>query len=332
MPVVAPAALKPYSWTSSTLPSTKNWGAVGWGGDSKWAVLAINTTTGGGAYTTDNGTTWSSTNLPTSAQWNVIATDPTNAIMVACNATLNATTFLRSTDGGATWSNVTVSSAGTNASYEGIGFGGGTFVAVGGGSGSSTAIYSTDGGLTWTKSTLPATRRWAAATYDGTRWIAVGCTTSGGGNTVSAISTDGGATWSSGGSMSSLVWQSVTSSSAVIVAGASGSTTTNYSTDGGASWSVGSNPAGNQIYGNLYANGTFLMVSQGSSTSAFSYDGVNWSTIAMPSSQAWIRLAFSGGGAMSASWNGNNTIAAFLSFRSPAPATIVTSVNRAATF
>lgn len=331
MPIVAPAALRVTNWTSRTLPATRNWKALGWATGTNWAVLSDSNTTG--AYTTNNGQSWS-TNTITSGVWNAIATDPGSAIMVACNNTTNTTTFLRSTDNGVTWGTVAVPAAGANIAYPFVAFGGGNFVSVGGNGSvnNNRAIYSSDGGATWGTAALSDTQNWQCVAYDSVnaKFIAISSRHGGNSNSTS-VSSDGGATWSAGGTVTAIAgWVGVASANGTTVATTS-STTWSYSTDGGASWSSLTGPFG--AYGVTYGGGVWVAVNTTGTSSAWSYDGTSWTTgLTLPSSKTWIRIASSGANFLTASFGGNDTVAAMLSLTSAKPSPIIQSVNRAAVF
>lgn len=325
MPLIAPAALRPTGWVSRTLPVQQNWYTPGWGGPGKWAALG---STGTGAYTTNNGATWSTATVPTSSQWNGISTDPDNLVMVACNAGASVTKFIRSTDGGATWSNTTVPSIGA-LGYSRMAFGGGAFVAVGGNANTTQGIYSTDGGLTWGTSTLPASINWQAVCYDGTRFIAVGASSN-----VAALSTDGGATWSSGGNLPATAnWVSIAAGNGTIVAArdAAGGSATAYSTDGGATWSAGALPFSG-CYAIYFHAGVFLAVAVSGTGSAWSYNATSWTSLTLTASKTWVMAAPGDGAFMTVSWSANDTVAAIMPLRTARPVTTVQAITRAAVF
>lgn len=331
MPVTRPSVQIPASWRSSTLPATQNWSAVGWAGEQNWAALSISTSTGG--YTTNNGVTWATASIPVaSSQWNGIAADVSNNILVACNATSPGTAFIRSTNGGQTWSAVAVPSPATGGFYNNIAFGGGNFVAV---AGASTAVkvsaYSSDGGNTWSTATMPSSLVWNGACYDGSKFYAVGFLAGALATTAYATSSDGGATWAAGTFASSLPWVAIAAGNGTLVATADNRTQYNYSTNGGSSWTSATMPVSG-AYGLWFSGGVFMAMNISGTSSAWSRDGINWNTVTLPSSKVWVRVqGNNGGNFMSVSWNGADTVAAFMPING-AHRTNNTSTTRAAVF
>jgi hypothetical protein len=186
------------TWTPITLPVGDQWSGIAYG-NSYWVIIAYS----GGATATQstalvsksNGDGWKRTTLPTKSGWNkvvygnskfvAIATyipanndDPMNPIP-AVNATA-----AYSTDFGNTW--VTGTGLTTSASWTGLCYGAGKFVAVA--SGGTSAALSTNG-TSWSITTLPASEDWSDVAYGNGVFVAISSTVG-----KPAFSTDG-QTW-----------------------------------------------------------------------------------------------------------------------------------------
>ena len=177
-----------------------------------------------------------------------------------------------------------------NSNFTSLTYGNGTYVAVGGSSGSGTAATSTDG-ASWVARTNVTL---SAGTYTGVAFgnnifVAI----NGGGNQTSTSAN--GITWSAGGVLpSAAAWTSIAYGNGRFVAIASASREVAYSTNKGVSWLK--SPAGlpsTQNWSKVkYAQGLFVAIAEGTAVCATSPDGVIWTTRAMPASGDWRALAF----------------------------------------
>jgi hypothetical protein len=177
-----------------------------------------------------------------------------------------------------------------NSNFTSLTYGNGTYVAVGGSSGSGTAATSTDG-ASWVARTNVTL---SAGTYTGVAFgnnifVAI----NGGGNQTSTSAN--GITWSAGGVLpSAAAWTSIAYGNGRFVAIASASREVAYSTNKGVSWLE--SPAGlpsTQNWSKVkYAQGLFVAIAEGTAVCATSPDGVIWTTRAMPASGDWRALAF----------------------------------------
>ncbi len=147
------------SWSTATLPSTKNWSPVSYGA-SKYVSIACQgaagATSNSAAYSSD-GVTWTATTLPSTAYWGEAVFGGGKFVVLAGNmrndgGAMEGTAGAYSTDG-VTWTAATV--PGTAIWGRPV-YSGGKWVSYSkAGTQSGKAIYSTDG-INWTAVTLPS--------------------------------------------------------------------------------------------------------------------------------------------------------------------------------
>ena len=178
-----------------------------------------------------------------------------------------------------------------------LAFGPGTYVAVGGTSGTASAVSSTDG-ITWIDRSSAITAlsggSYSSVTYGAGVFVAIST-----GNNQTSYSTNG-VTWTEGGNLpSSTTWTSIAYGNGRFVAiagGGSSSTAVAYSIDNGVTWTA--SPAGigsSQTWQRIkYGQGQFIAVASGTQYCSTSPDGINWTVrpTGMPSSSNWKALTF----------------------------------------
>ena len=188
------------------------------------------------------------------------------------------------------------SSGATN--YQGMAYGGGVYVVVGGASATGTAASSSDNGATWVTRAISALSAgsYSSVAYGAGTFVAVNT----GGN-VTSYSTNG-VTWTLGGTLpTSTTWTSVAYGNGRFVAiAATGAHA--YSIDAGLTWttsswggaSTGVLAAASTSWTRIrYGQGLFLAVASGGSVGATSPDGINWIIRTLPgSSSNWTNAAF----------------------------------------
>lgn len=195
---------------------------------------------------------------------------------------------IRSTDGGATWSSVSVTANGWKSITYSPSLG--RFVAVAL-SGTDRVMYSDDDGLTWTDVNV------TAGTYFGVAW-------SPDLNLFAAVATSGnqimtspdGITWTNRTAPAANEWTYVTYGRDRFVACArtgSGNRVM-YSTDG-ITWTAGQSSSNNTFEKITYGNGIFVMPATTAGIVSYSYDGVKFYQIASPASQNYQGVAFGNG-------------------------------------
>ena len=288
-----------FSQSAVTLPNqiSSTYSSIGYGNNLFLAVA------GGSANISrsTDGTTWSTTTLPSAATWTGIAYGNSYWVAVASGtdvmayssanglgwrtATLPAsaswikvvygvnmfvaiatsgTSVAYSTSYGASWA------AGTglpSAVWTGLAYGGGRFVAVSGTS-SSQAAYSTDG-IAWTSSTLPSSTDWSDIAYGNNRYVAVSSTSA-----KTAYSFDG-ITWYQ--SSIAITASKISYGQGVFVA-LSMSGTIAYTSDDGVNWkqkTVSDTPYTGIVFGytSSAGNGVFVTVA-GATTGSNIFAGV----------------------------------------------------------
>lgn len=137
-------------WSSITLPSG-TWSGVAYGSIGAWVIISSNSDVA--AYSTDQGSSWTTTTLPAVAEWTSIAWGNGRFVAIASGGTNAAYSF-----DGITWysSALPVSSVWTDITY-----GQGLFFAV---ANSNIAATSQDG-LDWTRRTLSSNAAWSSVAF-----------------------------------------------------------------------------------------------------------------------------------------------------------------------
>lgn len=238
---------------------------------------------------TDGGASWTQRTIAGSYSrdlWDVAVSGNT---VVAVGTQSNTATdrsetiLLRSTDGGASWTETVRAGAG-DVVFQDVASSGSTFIAAGSG-----IIRSTDGGATWTE-VVPATdpRRFRAVWMSGSTVLAAG---SSNGVGVLARSDDGGATWSAVPSIGSAeryfggVWAA---GSTIVVVGEQpgadeewGDAVALRSTDGGATWTAATFPGGvGRPLRSVWGSDAASVYAVGHDGVIFHHDGSAWKPMA----------------------------------------------------
>ena len=178
-------------------------------------------------------------------------------------------------------------------------YGGGTFVAVGGASGTATCVQTTDGGTTWNDRSSVITPLvsgyYSTVAYGAGTFVAIN-----NGALVTSYSANG-VTWTAGGSLPSGVTTTVSSAygnGRFVTLGSDGKVA--YSTDLGLTWTASPTCTGTttSVLSSSYTwtrikygQGLFTAIASGS-VAATSPDGINWTTRNMSASSSWKALAF----------------------------------------
>ena len=153
------------TWTARTAPSGNFQMLKGrdGGGASSTRYIAVGSSV---AMYSKDGITWTESTPSTLHLWRDVAGGPT--IYVAVSDAGDATnSVMKSTDGGATWSNITS----FNVGWRGIATDdSGTYVAVG--ENTNKAMYSTNDGTTWTQSNNHPFGDWTSIAYGDGLWVA----------------------------------------------------------------------------------------------------------------------------------------------------------------
>lgn len=190
-----------------------------------------------------------------------------------------------------------------NNNWNGLTYGNGVFVAVGGG-GTNRVMTSPDG-ASWTPRDTTMTNRWRSVTFGGGKFVTV----SDAGSPSAKTSTDG-VTWTAASSTPGTQWNSVTYGDGKYVAvGSSGASM--WSTDGSA-WTSASLPNYNWR-AVTYGAGKFVAVTSSAATPTgqqvvTSTDGVNWTPqSALATNNNWDGITYGGGQFVAVSSNSPDT-------------------------
>ena len=177
-----------------------------------------------------------------------------------------------------------------------ITYGNGVYVAVGGTSGTASCVTSSDAGSTWVSRSITAlgATSYSSVAFGNGAFVAV---QTGGVQTSYSLN---GTTWVAGGNLpASTTWTSVGYGNGRFVALAVTGAVA-YSVDKGLTWVAAPTATGttvsvlNSSYAwqrVKYGQGLFFVIATGS-VGATSPDGINWTTVNMPSSSNWKALTF----------------------------------------
>ena len=264
------------------------------------SLTYIGTTATGTAVTTNYGV---SSITITNAGYGYVTT-PTvtiadaSAQFVGITAGGTATSYLPIWSNGTAVAPTTAWSAGNTlpaSTFTSLAYGLGTYVAIGG----TASASSSNDGVSWTARTIPTL---SSGTYSAVTWGA-GSYQQFTNGTYVAISTGSNATafsfngssWTVGGNLpQTSTWISVAYGNNRYVAIASNQTYVAFSLNAGLTWTQA--PAGLPSAANwtqiTYGQGLFFAVASGTNIAATSPDGINWTSVVMPSSSNWNSVAF----------------------------------------
>lgn len=176
-------AITPTSWTTGTLPSTKTWGRVAANASRLLVVPSSSDTVG--AYT-DNGTTWTSTTiLSTADSMNDALWDGTRFLVVNGS---NLTPLAHSTDA-VTWTRIDIGNSSQTIAFDGssryiVGYTASTNIG-------RTCTADPTNIANWSNITMPSNQLWYNFVYGNGVWLSIVDA-----STISATSTNG-TTWTS---------------------------------------------------------------------------------------------------------------------------------------
>jgi hypothetical protein len=203
------------SWTNqaSLMPSGADWSAMAAGlfddsssvgKVSKFVAVAGNAANTTGAYSED-GITWSATDMQTSAVWVDVAFGKQKFVAVSSDVTT-----VRISNDGETWDQTGTL---TTTGFTAIAYGKNRFVAIKTGTNVTNHATSTTVTGTWTAGTLPASSSWNSIAYGNNRFVAVSYTS----GTIAAYSLDG-ITWTASTLPATASWTEVTYGQGVFLA------------------------------------------------------------------------------------------------------------------
>ena len=161
------------TWVAAgTLPANMEQIAVGdIAGTTYWLTIPDN---GGastaGAYSTDNGATWTGMTLPANVIWESIGYGAGTFMAVARSGEIATTT------NGNTWVGATSLATPNDAKgYQGVAYGAGKWVAIAKNTTTDSSYYSTNSGTAWTACTMPSqTDGYLDVTFGNNIWVVAG--------------------------------------------------------------------------------------------------------------------------------------------------------------
>ena len=195
-----------------------------------------------GAYSTDDGATWNTMTLPSTANWVSIAFSGTRFMAISSVGNIAVST------NGTTWSalaNLPV----TSGTWKSLVYGLNKWVAVS--TGADTSAYSTDNGANWSPTTLPSSTKWTSVAYGNSRFVAVAGIDSA--LTTAAYSLDG-ITWSSSTLPSSAQWEDVSYGQGIFHAISNDATPAAATSKDGILWTASTLTAANNHYATVFGN------------------------------------------------------------------------------
>lgn len=301
--IVATSTTGGASFTCSTA-QTWSLGSLGSGdwrnvafGNGTW--VAVSQAPQSIAYSTDDGTTWTSAVPPVNANWFAVGYGgPTGQEKFVAMSTTN---HIATSPDGVTWT-LQSSPAPSNTQFADVAYGGGRFVGVGGAS--TTRVVSSPDGITWTGGNIDNSRQWTSVTYGNGTWVAVSF------DGYVATSPDG-LVWSAASAAPQTnQWRSVAYGNNTFLAVAQNGTNRAMTSPDGVTWTVSPTAPANQFYEVAFGDGVFAAVAIGGTAqkSAFTVDGQTWNPVATPSpgTQLWSSVAHGNGKFLAVGYSSSN--------------------------
>lgn len=184
------------------------------------------------------------------------------------------------------------------ASWDGIAYGGGKFVAVAGGG--TNAAYSEDG-INWTAASLPISANWRNGAYGAGKFVVVAS------NSADAAYSTDGINWAAASLPVHTNWWSVAYGNGKFVAVAGGGTNAAYSEDG-INWTAAALPSSGFWCSVGYGDGRFVAVVNDSADAAYSEDGINWTAATLPLHANWGGIAHGDGKFVEVAYGSTNVV------------------------
>ena len=197
-----------------------------------------------GAYSTDNGATWTAMTLPTSATWIDIAFSGTTFMALSAAGDIAIST------NGTTWSAATALATLASGTYTGLTYGANKWLAIAGGVGQSqTEVrHSSNNGTSWSNGSITG-RAWSSVAFGNGKFIAVGDSNTG------AYSFDGTNWFDMQIHASVTNWVDISYGQGQYHAiGTDGSTTTAVKSYNGINWSAGTITPSTGLYAQAFGN------------------------------------------------------------------------------
>ena len=266
-----------FTTTSSTLPNLRQWASVA---ANDTVIVAVALDTNSVAYSADNGSSWNTSTLPTSALWTKVKYVGGVFMAFASNGAAAKST------NGISWTAMTMSSV---AEWRDVAYGGGKWVAVA--AGGIKSAYSTDAGATWNATTLPEGADWNAIEYGKNKFVTTALSDSSISGAATAYSTDG-ISWTLGNLAQGSYSLAYGNNRFVALSGGyAGATEVSVSFDG-ITWTEYTIQA-QDWRGLIYAQGLFFAIATGTTVAATSRDGRNWDYQNMGVSAPWCGITYS---------------------------------------
>jgi hypothetical protein len=183
--------------------------------------------------------------------------------------------------------------------YNGVTYGNGTFVAVGGG-----AVMRSIDGITWATSTPAEANWWRSITYGNGLFVAVADV-----GTNQVMTSPDGITWSPQSAAGASSWRSITYGNGLFVAVADVGTNQVMTSPDGITWSPQSAAEESYWTSVTYGNGLFVAVASfGTNQVMTSPDGITWSPQSATEAIGWYSVTYGNGLFVAVSVDGTNRV------------------------
>lgn len=186
------------------------------------------------------------------------------------------------------------------ANYNGIAFGGGTFVAINF-SGTDRVMTSSDG-ITWAGRTASEQNAWSAVTYGDGLFVAVSTT-----GTNRVMTSSDGTTWSASSAAADNDWSSVTYGNGTYVAVSLNGANQVMTSTNGSAWTARTAASAAAWSSVAFGNDVFVAVNQGGGVMT-SPDGVTWTSQTAAEANGWQSVTYGGGIFVAVANSGTNRV------------------------
>jgi hypothetical protein len=271
-------------WTARTSSTDNEWRSITYG--NGLFVASSKTGSGNQIMTSPDGINWTTRSTPAAREWRYVTYG--NGMFVAVAATGTGNRIMTSYDG-VTW---TARTSPADYLWRAVAWGGGQFVATAN-NGTGNQVMTSPDGINWTLRSTPASAQWANVRYGNGIWV----TTSADGlsTTNQVMTSPDGINWTAHDSSVVCDFFGLEYGKGLFIA--SGTDCLMTSPDG-VTWTTRTVPSGSshQWHAIKYGDGLFVSVSKtGNERAMYSYDGITWTAVSTPNSNAYHDVTFGNG-------------------------------------
>lgn len=276
-------------WTARTSSTDNEWRSITYG--NGMFVASSKTGSGNQIMTSPDGINWTTRSTPAAREWRYVTYG--NGMFVAVGATGTGNRIMTSYDG-VTW---TARTSPADYSWRAVAWGGGQFVATASSDGAGNQVMTSPDGINWTLRSTPSdispVGQWANVRYGNGIWVAVNAT--GVSTTKQVLTSPDGITWTARDSSVVCDFFGLEYGKGLFIA--SGTDCLMTSPDG-INWTTRTVPtaSSHQWHAIKYGDGLFVSVSKtGTERAMYSYDGITWTAVSTPNSNAYHDVTFGNG-------------------------------------